>query len=637
MDNVVLDSTVAFLQRIPPFQFLPEPTLRRVAAQAEIHYFPKGTALIRRGGAPAEYLYVIQRGGVKKSVRSEDGEETVVEIAGEGDLVGVLSAVDHTAGHLDDIALEDTVCYAIPRAVVDELMATEPAFTRYLLHALQQALDVSLEALRQRAALWESDGSFLLAARCRDIARSPVLTCSPATPIQEAARRMTEHRVNSIVVVDEAGHGSGIVTDWDLRERVVAAGLDYLQPVSQIMSSPLVTVAGDEPVAEAIRLMIARNIHHLVVVDGARPIGMITGYDLVVRQGTSPVFIAKAIDRASDPKAMRSLLEQVQRQLFPFLLARGVRATQLGYIAAEINDRIIARLLALLEAELGPHPVPYCWLVLGSEGRREQTIKTDQDNALLYADPPEGEEDAARDYFLELGRRAVEGLVAVGFPPCSGRYTADNPEWVQPLARWRRRFEAWVAVPEPEDVLSSLIFFDFRGVHGDLALADQLRRYITELMPQSGLFLVHVAGISTAQGPPLGFLGQFVVERSGEHKDQLDLKHGGTGAIVNLVRLFALRHGVEETSTLSRLERLKAAGQMQDELANDLAEAFEFLLSLRFRQQWEDLRAGKPISNFIDPRQLSSLERRLLKESFKIIGRAQAVVRQEFSVEHGMA
>ena len=637
MENIVLDSVVAFLQRVPPFQFLPEPTLRHVAAQAEIHYFPKGAMLIRRGGSPADYLYVIQRGGVKKSVRSADGEETVVEIAGEGDLVGALSAVDHTAGHLDDVALEDTVCYAIPRVVVEELIATEPAFTRYLLHTLRQALDVSLEALRRRAALWESDGSFLLAARCRDVARAPVLTCPQTTAIQEAARRMTEHRVNSIVVVDGAGQGTGIVTDWDLRERVVAAGLDPQQPVSRIMSSPLVTVTADEPVAEAIRLMIGRNIHHLVVVDGVRPVGMITGYDLIVLQGTSPVFIAKAIDRTVDPKGMRALLEQVQQQLFPFLLARGVRATQLGYIAAEINDRIIARLLALLEAELGPPPVPYCWLVLGSEGRREQTIKTDQDNALLYADPPEGREDAVRDYFLELGRRAVEALVAVGFPPCSGHYTADNPEWVQPLARWRRRFEAWVAVPEPEDVLSSLIFFDFRGVHGDLALAEQLRQHIMELMPRSRRFLVHVADISTAQSPPLGFLGQFVVERSGEHKDQLDLKHGGTGAIVNLVRLFALRHRVRETSTLGRLERLEAAGQIQAELANDLAEAFEFLLSLRFRHQWEDLWAGRPISNFVDPRQLSSLERRLLKESFKVIGRAQAVIRQEFSVEQGVA
>lgn len=631
MDDIVLGSVTEFLKHVPPFQFLSEEQLRQLARRIEVHYFPRGSALIRRGERPPDYLWVVVRGGVKKALRTATGEEHIFEVASEGDLVGVLSSVNGLEGQLDDIAIEDTVCYAVPRAVVQELIATEPAVARFFLGAVREWVRTSLTALERREEA--GDGSLLLSAPCRSVARQPLLTCTPETSVREAARRMSAERVNSIVVVDAQGGGIGIVTDWDLRERVIALGRALETPVREVMSTPLVTIDADQLLLEALRLMIGRRINHLVVTEEGRPIGMLTAFDLLVQQGTSALFLARAIDRETRTERLAYVLEQAQRQLLPFLLSRGIRASEVAQLVSEINDRVIARVLALLEQELGPPPVPYCWLVFGSEGRREQTIRTDQDNGIVYSDPPAGQEELVRGYFLRLGQWAVERLVALGFPPCPGRYSADNPAWVLPVDEWKRRFRAWMAVPEPQSVLSSLIVFDFRGVHGELALATELRSYVKQELAHSPRFLFHVAALSTAHPPPLGFLGRFVVERSGEHKNQLDLKIGGTGAIVNLVRLFALEHGIEETNTLARLLALREARAIESQLADDLAQAFEFLLGLRVRVQLEQLQRGERPSNFVDPRQFSSLDRTLLKEAFRVIGRTQAVVRERFHLE----
>ncbi len=633
MGDIVQLKAISFLGKVPPFQFLTEASLRKVANSAEIRFFPKGSVIARRSGPPSQYLYVIEKGAVKKSLKTQAGEEVIVEIAGEGDMVGVLSTLEGDVGRLDDVAIEDTVCYAIPRGLVEELMASEPAFTKYLAHfSIRHFLDASLEAIRRGMPLAELNHQLPLLDKARDLAHGPVLTCPTTASIQDAARLMTSHRMSSIVVVHAQGHAVGILTDWDLREKVVAAGLDPSQPVATVMSKPLITISGEDSVADAVRVMISRNIHHLVVVDNGRPVGMITDHDLIVRQGTSALFIAKSVEHQKDVAGLQHVLNQMH-QLLPFLLFRGVRAAQLGRIAAEINDRIILRLASILETELGPPPVPYCWIVLGSEGRREQTIKTDQDNAIIYADPQGANAEACSQYFRHLGQRMVAALVEIGFPPCPGRYTADNPHWVMPISDWKRQFHSWVTIPEPDVVLHSLIFFDFRGVVGDQALAQDLRQHITNLMSRNRPFLVHMANISTAQSPPIGFLGQFIVERSGEHKNQLDLKHRGTSTIVNLVRLFALQHGIDETNTFDRIDALKALGKIPPELADDLSQALDFLLSLRFRHQWDELRQGKTPSNFVDPSRLSSLERSLLKEAFKVVSRAQTVVRQEFHGE----
>ncbi|MBI1879645.1 MAG: CBS domain-containing protein [Chloroflexi bacterium] len=316
----------------------------------------------------------------------------------------------------------------------------------------------------------------LLTGSIRDLVRGSLLTCPETVSIQETAQLMNTHRVSAVVILNKSGQAIGIVTDWDLREQVVAVGRDIKQPIREVMSTSLITIPATEPIFEAVRLMITHNIHHLLVVLDDQPLGLVTSHDLMILHSASAFFLAREIERQSTSTGLQGVLEQAQ-QAIPLLLRQGVRASQIAWLMADINDRLVTRVLALTEADLGPPPASYCWLVLGSEGRREQTFKTDQDNALIYADSLPEAAASTRAYFLEFGRQAVARLIEAGFPPCPGFYTADNPQWVQSVSGWCDHFRYWATTWDPEEEPNFLIFFDFRGVFGDLSLAKNLRHF----------------------------------------------------------------------------------------------------------------------------------------------------------------
>jgi CBS domain-containing protein len=296
-------------------------------------------------------------------------------------------------------------------------------------------------------------------------------------------------------------------------------------------------------------------------------------------------------------------------------------------VIAEINDRLIAKILQFAEAKFGPAPVPYCWVVLGSEGRREQTFKTDQDNALIYADSGD---DSARKYFLQLAAFARDSLVTCGYPICPGDYMASNPHWCQPLRAWTSYFQVWITEAELHGTEDALIFFDMRPVAGDFSLYKKLASKTCEWLSGPGMFKSVLACVSTMHKPPLGFFRNFVLERSGEHKNHLDLKLFGTGPIVNAARLLALDAGIGSTNTLDRLSALPADPEKDPMIFRDLQEAFEFLTLLRVECQLRQVRHGQDLSNYIAPETLTHLQRSLLKESFRTIARAQVLIEENF-------
>jgi CBS domain-containing protein len=626
--TVVEERVLTFLSRVPPFQFLPEPVLTELVSQIEMHYFPEGEHILSQDGSPPAYLYIIERGGVRKSLRTELAEEALVEVAGEGELFGVLSSLAGEASRLDVVALADTLCYAIPQVAVEQLLETQPAFAHYLLDfSVHHYLDWSLNQLRRRTLFTNSSDRLLFTAQVRELARRPLVTCPATAAIRSAAQLMSSQRIGSVVVTDEAGEAIGIMTDRDLRERVIAAGGDPASPVREIMSAPLRTIDGTEALYEAMRLMLTQHLHHLVVTENDRPSGILTSHDLLMLQSNSTLYLAREIDYAPDPAALRRLHHQAQQNI-PMLLHQGLRAGQICRLLADLNDRLVARILKLAEAQLGLPPQPYCWLVLGSEGRREQTFKTDQDNALIYVDPPPERADQAQAYFLKFGQFVVAALIEIGFPPCPGEFMASNFHWVQPLSGWQAHFEHWVSQSDPAEIVEALLFFDLRGVQGELGLVEQLRRFITQLLAGRPGFLTRLAHLSIRHAPPLGFFGQFTFEHEGPHQHELDLKHRGIVPLVDLVRFLALQHGLNETNTLGRLELLKAAGHLPASLADNLAQAYEFMLHLRIRGEWSDLQAGRVSTGHLNPNHLSHLDRRLLKESFKAIAQAQDHLRQ---------
>lgn len=474
----------------------------------------------------------------------------------------------------------------------------------------------------------------LFVRRVRELVKGPPVTCLPSAPVAQAARLMSERSVGSIIVRGpDEGH-VGIVTDRDLRTRVLAARLEPSTPIARVMSSPLVSIDSEASALDALLEMTRRNIHHLGVLSGGRLTGVVSSHDLLGLQAAHPVATARRIEAAPDVDTLVQSAAQVEG-VVSWLASGGAEATDIGRIVAELNDRLVRRALALVQAGLeaggqGQAPVGFSWLVAGSEGRREQTLKTDQDNGLVYRDPPPGVEAVAATYFARLATAMSETLARLGFPRCPGDFMAANPRWCQPESVWTRYFSAWMETPRPEPLLQASLFFDLRPVGGDEEIGRGLWKWVCETAPTKILFLRHMACVAVDRPRPLGLFGGFAVEGSGPHKDRLDLKAGAVLPVTHAMRVYALSLGVRHTNTL---DRLRAAGERDILTAAEVSEtrdAYQLVARLRLRHQLACLDAGLPPDNFIRPRELGKMDRLLLKEAFKTIARLERGIEDRF-------
>jgi CBS domain-containing protein len=469
------------------------------------------------------------------------------------------------------------------------------------------------------------------ARRVGDMLGRPLVACPPTTAIREGARLMAERDINSVVVVGPGGEARGIVTDSDLRRRVVATGLAGSTAIEAVMSAPLVTIDADAFFFEAVHTMLRHRLHHLVVVQEGRPLGVIADGDLLAARAQGPLFVARQIDLARSLEQLAELRPARERAV-RVLFRAGVNGYDIGRITAETNDHLVRRVLGFVEDELGPPPMPYCWLGLGSEGRREQTLRTDQDNALVYRDPPRELAATAESYFTDLANRAVAALERCGFPLCEGGVMATNAQWRQPLEVWRGHFARWVRRPEPEALYKASIFFDLRPIAGDDSLADALWDDLTEWIPESPLFIQHMMRAALNHRPPLGFFRSLVVEHSGEHRGAFHVKARGLMPVVEAARAYALGRGITLTNTCERLRALRDLGAMPERDADDLLAAYDFVMRLRIRHQLEQIAAGQPLDNFIVPDRLSRADRMALKEHFKVIADLQGFIHNRIVV-----
>jgi CBS domain-containing protein len=448
------------------------------------------------------------------------------------------------------------------------------------------------------------------------IKKAPLFIESGATA-QQAAKAMQDARVGSILVRTEP---PGIVTDRDLRGRVLAKGLTADTPLEQVMTRPLKTIASDAPSFAALRQMLDENLHHLPVVEEGHIIGVISATDLLVHEGDNPLYLRSVLDDLEKPANLQNYGQEVAR-LVQSLFRGGLTALHISQLVSSLNDTLVRRLIYIAERVLGTPPTPFAWIVFGSEGRLEQTLLTDQDNALIYAE----ESPLAHSYFTAFAQRVVDGLIEVGFPRCAGGFMATN--WHKPLADWRQLFEKWLRLPEPRALLDAAIFFDFRAVAGTLSL-EPLEKIIDEATTHK-LFLSYMARDALKFRPPIGFFNRLRSEAG-----RVDLKKGGIGPVVALARVAALAAGSRERSTLERLEVAKVSGAMLSrEDATNLAEIFPFLFQLRLSQQLRSIQASVPVGHCVRPADLSTIERRHLKEAFVAIKEIQDGVRSAWQLD----
>lgn len=629
----IIEEVIDFLRKVPPFQFLDEETLRSITKDVSMELYPKGTTILYYGGPMGKYLNVIKKGAVKISLGFTKKEDVTIDYRSDGDLIGYLALFGAKKSRANVVAIEDTICYQLRIDAITELIKNNPQIREFFQESfLNIFLDKAYDEIYRKTIPYSVGGNIFYTTPVGELATKNVITGAQDITIQEAANIMSRNRISALVLVDSNGMPAGIVTDRDLREKVVAKGRNVLDPIKNIMSPPLIRADAKELGFEVFLKMLKHNVHHILIINDGALSGIMTNHDFMIMQGTSPITLVKDIENQQGIEGLMPLSRGVDN-IVGLFLNEGVKASNIGRVISEINDRILRKILEIAEHKFGAPPVPYCWIVYGSEGRKEQTFRTDQDNAIIYADPTsDKDEEAIKAYFGEFTLFVRDSLQRCGFPLCPADYMASNPKWCQPLDVWKKRFSNWISYPTSQAIMNSVIFLDFRGVYGDLSLAEALRDHIFYSLREQRDFFYYLATMAVKNAPPLGFLKTIVVEKGGEHKDQLDLKTKGIALIVDIARLYATEYRIRETSTYDRIEALKDKVKVLNEHGDELIHAFEFIMLLRMRHQFRQIKEGLPPDNYIYPNKLSNLEKRTIKEAFKVVGMIQDIIILNYNI-----
>jgi CBS domain-containing protein len=470
-----------------------------------------------------------------------------------------------------------------------------------------------------------------LLRRVADLVARSAVTCDPATTAADIAHLMSREGVGSVVVLAD-GRPVGIITDRDLRRKVVGEGRDSRTTLaSALMSSPVVSVRAEAFVVDALVIMTRLGIHHLAVTSEGRFVGVISSSDVLRLELPHPVGVSRAIGAANSLDALKRLGPDVM-QLTRRLVRAGASAFDIGALVAELNDQLVQRVLVLTAQQLATAgdqaPVPYCWLAFGSEGRREQTLKTDQDNGLVYADAPTGEAAAAASYYARFGDAAVRGLMAIGFPACPGNVMASNPALCRPLSRWLENFARWMDHPSPSEVLAASIHFDLRPIAGAMELGSKLSLLIERDAPKHRVFLAMLAHDVVSRRPPLTLFGR-VATRGG----RVDVKGAAALPLVGAARVHALELGLGDVNTMDRFRAAGARGLYTPAETTEIAEAYQHILRLRLVHQLAQLDRGMAPDNVITSRNLSRGDGLLLREAFRTVKLVQGGLRGRFRTD----
>ncbi|MGD9290418.1 MAG: DUF294 nucleotidyltransferase-like domain-containing protein [Desulfobacterales bacterium] len=619
------------LSHLAPFSFLPEEEIETVSKEFSIIKCPQDTVLFAQGQAKVEHLYIIQKGAAERYFEEND-QKTLRGLLGEGDMYGGISILLNNGIPIRTLRItEESWLYTLPKEIFLKICNEHEVFTEFFTDTFgKRMLDRSYaEIISSNIRPREDSGQFFNLP-VENIYKRELVYCEQDLPIQAAAAVMSEHNSSSIFVHERGGDYVGVVTDNDLRKKVTATGLDILKPVSEIMSSPLSTISSDAMVFEALMEMMKRNIKHLAVRDtNSKVVGVITNRDLLKAQGQSPFFIVREIARAQFINQIVQIRQQIPG-LIQTLINTGAKARNITRFLTTVSDAILKKIIGFAMNELGPAPAKFVFIVMGSEGRKEQTLKTDQDNAIIIEDVNAASRQEVMEYFTTFGELVCNWLDEAGYALCKGNVMAKNPKWCQPLGTWKKYFSEWIHKAEPEALLQASIFFDFRGAYGDMTLIDGLRRHLFNSLDGWPGFFRHLTENALFFTPPIGFFRNFLVESKGEHRDTFNIK-AAMQPVVDYARIYALRHRIDETNTFERLNQLLSQKKISAQEHNELNTAYSYLMQQRFVTQVKAvITENSDPDNYVNPKTLSQIEQTMLKEIFKRIEKFQAKLSFDF-------
>jgi len=623
---MITEDSIHFLKSTPPFQFLDETVLKEIANNLSFEFFPKNTMILSQGGPPSESLRVIKKGGVKVFLSNDD--EIVIDYKSEGDSFGYLSLLSGDKSRANVLAIEDTLCYLLPKEIIHRIISKEPLFGEYFMKSFfRRYLDKTYKEMRNKNLLFKEGEKILYTTPVSNLVSRNVVSAPLNIPVKEAAAVMSQNRISSLLLVNDQGEPQGIITDRDLRDKVVAKGLDPLTPSHKIMSPMLVTIDAQQSCFDALAVMIHHNIHHLLVSEGKSLKGVVTNHDFMILQGTSPLSLLKSIERQENTDDLSAIHNKIN-QITALLFKEGVKAVNILRIITELHDRLLHKIVELSIGEIGDPPSPFAFFVYGSEGRREETFKTVFRCAIVYEDnktPAEKRdmEEFCRKLLADLQQTLKKCILPLFDTHPFGDHISiygDCSDWQQRvLNALRSRDDALIATAKK--------FLDLRSIYGDKMIVKSLRKALFRQITGNYQYKSIITEYDPGEKSLVGFFRQFIVDESGKQSEQLDIKEKGIRQIAGALRALAIAHNLHETSTIERLNVLYNRGLIPQEMKNDVNSAFEFLLQLLLQSQLMKKEMNQPADNLINPDKLSLLEKKTLKEVFQIIPDLQKKVR----------
>ena len=592
--------TTAYLATLEPWSGLPTDAAGRLAAGSLLRAFSAGDMLFDAGAEP-EGVFILAEG----QVRVDDGQGTQLSELGPGGAVGGRRLLRSEPNPIRATALTDGTAILVPKKLFRQLVRTHSHVRAFFAPARTDGPRRPSLALMQVSQLMSAD---------------PVCI-APDTPISEAADRMREAGISSVLVT-EAGRISGIVTVRDISARVVADRRDPDGPVAGIMTRDPLTLPPEAAGSDVLHLMMERSISHIPVAREGRVLGVVSKTDLTRVQAETSAEVIGDASSAGDVEALAAVTARIP-SLLRQLVGAGNRHEVVTRYITDVADAVTRRLLAMAEDRLGPPPVPYLWAACGSQGRREQTGVSDQDNVLILSDDMTPGDDA---YFERLAGFVSDGLNACGYVYCPGDMMATNPRWRQPVAVWQDYFATWIAEAGKEAQMLASVMFDLRPIGGDIRLFEGLQAQVLERAQRNSIFVAHMASNALGHQPPLGLFRGLATVRSGEHRDTIDMKMSGVVPVVDLARIYALRGGLAEVNTRARIEAAIRGGGVAKGDGRDLLDAYDMIAQTRLEHQAAQVRDGHAPDNFMAPARLSQFERSHLRDAFLIVRTRQSAL-----------
>ncbi len=632
MKNTIAERIFDFLKDYPPFNSLLSDQLLTISKNVKVIYLSKDDYVFNQKGKINSCFYVIKEGAV--GLYSEK-ENNLTEKCGEGNVFGLRAVMRKGKYKLTAKAIEESILYSIPSFYFDEIISENIEASKFLLtNYVSNTPHAKLVGATNNFENLETAPNFTDIQSIR-FSKNTV-ACSPDLSIKEAAKIMTTKRVGSIII-SQNNKPLGIITDKDLRTKVATGFFSIEDEVTKIMSSPIITYSEDISVAEAQIAMLQNKITHLCITkDGTSDseiVGVLSEHDILLVYGASPSVLFKEIKRTKNTDALNQINIKSQ-QLITGYINQGIPISTIVKIVSKITDALTQKIIefSVLEMEEQP-PVSFGWLALGSQGRKEQLLLTDQDNALVFEDVSEEKIESTTNYFLELAAKINDKINQVGYEFCPADMMAKNPKWCLPISKWKSQFDNWITHPDEDKIMLSCIFFDFELVYGNKELGDQLSKSVFKSIDSYEIFLNFLALNALKNPPPLGFFRQFLVEDSGGHKEQFDIKARALMPLVDAARLLVLSKNIKgRNATISRYNKLAELEPQNKDLYKSCIESFKILLQFRTQQGLKHKNSGR----YINLEEINKADRIKLKSAFRPIKEIQTLIKVRFQLSQMM-